>query len=45
MQVERIARYGLDTLAFVENNGSVKHRNIEDAKEWLQMQAKTQKGA
>ena len=45
MEVETMARYGMDVLIFVMNNGGVYHGDSDDAKEWLEMQTKTQEGA
>lgn len=45
MEVETMARYGMDILIFVMNNGGVYHGDSDDAAEWLAMQGKTQEGA
>ncbi len=45
MEVETMARYGMDILIFVMNNGGVYHGDSDDAEEWLAMQGKTQEGA
>ena len=45
MEVETIARYGMDVLIFVMNNGGVYHGDSEDGREWQKLQAKTQEGA
>lgn len=45
MEVETMARYGMDVLIFVMNNGGVYHGDSDDAAEWLAMQGKTQEGA
>ncbi len=45
MEVETMARYGMDILIFVMNNGGVYHGDSNDAEEWLNMQAKTKDGA
>jgi 2-hydroxyacyl-CoA lyase 1 len=43
-EVETMARYGMDILIFVVNNGGVYHGDSEDSDEWLQMQRKTIEG-
>ena len=45
MEVETMARYGMDSLVFVMSNRGIYHGDSDDAKEWPQMQAKTQEGA
>ena len=45
MEVETMARYGMDVLIFVMNNGGVYHGDSDDAEEWLKMQTKTQEGS
>ncbi|MCJ1315411.1 hypothetical protein MMC15_000730 [Xylographa vitiligo] len=45
MEVETMARYGMDVLIFVINNGGVYHGDSDDADEWLTMQAKTTSGS
>ena len=45
MEVETMARYGMDILIFVMNNGGVYHGDSDDAEDWLKMQTKTQEGA
>ncbi|KAL6720819.1 hypothetical protein ACLMJK_002744 [Lecanora helva] len=45
MEVETMARYGMDILIFVMNNGGVYHGDSEDAEGWLRMQTKTHKGS
>lgn len=45
MEVETMARYGMDVLIFVMNNGGVYHGDSDDAEEWLKMQRQTQNGA
>ena len=45
MEVETMARYGMDILIFVMNNGGVYHGDSDDAQEWLKMQGNTQAGA
>ena len=45
MEVETMARYSMDVLIFVMNNGGVYHGDCDDADEWLAMQGKTQDGA
>ena len=44
MEVETMARYGMDVLIFVMNNGGIYHGDSDDAKDWLQMQNKTLEG-
>lgn len=44
MEVETMARYGMDILIFVINNGGVYHGDSDDADEWLRLQAKTHAG-
>ena len=44
MEVETMARYGMDILIFVMNNGGVYHGDSNDADEWLKMQKQTQTG-
>ncbi|KAG9229585.1 thiamine pyrophosphate enzyme, N-terminal TPP binding domain-containing protein [Amylocarpus encephaloides] len=43
-EVETMARYGMDTLIFVINNGGVYHGDSEDSDKWLQMQKNTIEG-
>ncbi|KAF4635426.1 hypothetical protein G7Y89_g2672 [Cudoniella acicularis] len=43
-EVETMARYGMDVLIFVVNNGGVYHGDSEDSDEWLEMQQNTIKG-
>lgn len=45
MEIETMARYGMDILIFVMNNGGVYHGDSDDAEDWLKMQTKTQEGA
>ena len=45
MEVETMARYGMDVLIFVMNNGGVYHGDSDDAEEWLKMQTKTKEGS
>ncbi|KAI9701996.1 MAG: hypothetical protein M1836_001340 [Candelina mexicana] len=45
MEVETMARYGMDILMFVMNNGGVYHGDSDDADEWLKMQKKSAEGA
>ena len=45
MEVETMARYGMEILIFVMNNGGVYHGDSNDAEEWLNMQTKTKDGA
>lgn len=44
MEIETMARYGMDILVFVMNNGGVYHGDSDDAEEWLQLQKATQEG-
>lgn len=44
MEIETMARYGMDILVFVINNGGVYHGDSDDAGEWLQLQKATQEG-
>lgn len=41
MEVETMARYEMDVLIFVMNNGGVYHGDSDTAEEWLQRQAKS----
>ena len=43
MEVETMARYGMDILIFVMNNGGVYHGDSDSSNEWLKMQQQTQK--
>lgn len=43
-EVETMARYGMDILIFVINNGGVYHGDSEDSDTWLQMQQRTIEG-
>lgn len=43
-EVETMARYGMDILIFVINNGGVYHGDSEDSDEWLEMRKKTIEG-
>lgn len=45
MEVETMARYGMDVLIFVINNGGVYHGDSDDAASWLELQGKTLKGS
>lgn len=45
MEVETMARYGMDILVFVMNNGGVYHGDSDNAEEWLKMQTRTNEGA
>lgn len=45
MEVETMARYGMDVLIFVMNNGGVYHGDSDDAESWLKLQTKTQEGS
>lgn len=44
MEVETMARYSMDVLIFVINNGGVYHGDSDDAEKWLAMQKKTEEG-
>lgn len=44
MEVETMARYGMDILIFVINNGGVYHGDSDDAESWLGLQGKTLEG-
>lgn len=44
MEVETMARYGMDIIIFVMNNGGVYHGDSDDAEEWLKMQDMTLRG-
>lgn len=44
MEVETMARYGMDILIFVINNGGVYHGDSDDAESWLELQGKTLRG-
>lgn len=44
MEIETMARYGMDILVFVINNGGVYHGDSDDAEEWLRLQKATQEG-
>lgn len=44
MEVETMARYQMDVLIFVMNNGGVYHGDSDSADEWLRMQAKSLRG-
>lgn len=43
-EVETMARYNMDVLIFVVNNGGVYHGDSSDADEWLTLQEKSSKG-
>lgn len=43
-EVETMARYGMDILIFVINNGGVYHGDSEDSDAWLKMQQNTLQG-
>ncbi len=45
MEVETMARYGMDILIFVMNNGGVYHGDSDNADEWFKMQKKSAEGA
>jgi 2-hydroxyacyl-CoA lyase 1 len=44
MEVETMARYGMDVLIFVMNNGGVYHGDADDAGRWGEMRANTVRG-
>ncbi len=44
MEVETMARYGMDVLIFVVNNGGVYHGDSDDAAEWLELRGRTIEG-
>lgn len=44
MEVETMARYQMDVLIFVMNNGGVYHGDSDTAEEWLQRQKKSLEG-
>ncbi len=44
-EVETMARYGMDILIFVINNGGVYHGDSADSDAWLELQQKSLKGA
>ncbi|KAI9848956.1 MAG: hypothetical protein M1837_005845 [Sclerophora amabilis] len=44
MEIETMARYGMDVLVFVVNNGGVYHGDSASADEWLAMQQATTSG-
>lgn len=44
MEVETMARYSMDVLIYVINNGGVYHGDSDDAEKWLAMQKKTEAG-
>ena len=44
MEVETMARYGMDVLIFVINNGGVYHGDSDDAESWLKLQGRTLEG-
>lgn len=44
MEIETMARYGMDILIFVINNGGVYHGDSDDAESWLELQEKTLEG-
>ena len=44
MEVETMARYGMDILIFVMNNGGVYHGDSDNTDEWLKLQKQTQRG-
>lgn len=45
MEIETMARYDMDVLVFVLNNGGVYHGDTDDADRWLAMQRKTVEGS
>ena len=44
-EIETMARYRMDILIFVINNGGIYHGDSKTGNEWLQLQAKTYDGA
>ncbi len=44
-EVETMARYGMDILIFVVNNGGVYHGDTTDSDEWLKKQQNTIQGS
>ena len=44
LEVETMARYGMDVLIFVMNNGGVYHGDEDDADKWLELQKRTVEG-
>ena len=44
-EVETMARYQIDVLIFVMNNGGIYHGDCAEADQWLQLQSKTTDGA
>lgn len=43
-EVETMARYNMDILMFVVNNGGIYHGDSKDSDEWLKLQEKTRQG-
>lgn len=43
-EVETMARYGMDILIFVINNGGIYHGDSAESDEWLKLQAATKEG-
>ncbi len=43
-EVETMARYSMDVLMFVINNGGIYHGDCSDADEWLKLQEKSKNG-
>lgn len=43
-EVETMARYNMDILIFVLNNGGIYHGDSDEAEEWLQLQHRTREG-
>ncbi|KAF2471923.1 uncharacterized protein BDR25DRAFT_366664 [Lindgomyces ingoldianus] len=43
-EVETMARYNMDVLIFVVNNGGIYHGDSEEEEQWLKLQEKTGKG-
>lgn len=41
MELETLARYGIDVLIFVINNGGVYHGNADDREQWEELQQST----
>lgn len=43
-EVETMARYNMDILIFVINNGGIYHGDSDEEDQWLRLQENTQKG-
>jgi 2-hydroxyacyl-CoA lyase 1 len=44
MEIETMARYQMDVLVYVMNNGGVYHGDSDDAATWTEMQSRTGRG-